>query len=183
MAAWLAWLKSRLLLPPGTEQDEGELAADMLASRLRDLQAMQLGAVWLSSRPILGRDVFARAEPENLIEIDRSRLALDAAGLVRAYLGALRRNAGRQIYRPAGISFWTVKDALARLERLVGQLPDWSTLEHFLPPDLIEPQQRRAATASTLLAGLELARNGLLRLRQDQIFGPILIGAATESAS
>jgi segregation and condensation protein A len=178
MAAWLAWLKSRLLLPDGADQDDAEQAAGILASRLRDLQAMQQGAAWLGGRPMLGRDVFARAEPENLVEVDRSRLALDAGGLVRAYLSALRRTAGKRLYRPAAVTFWTVKDALARLERLVGHLPDWSVLEGFLPPGLVERQQCRAAVASTLLACLELARNGLLRLRQDQMFGPIMIGTA-----
>jgi len=178
MAAWLAWLKSRLLLPAAElDPEEGPLAADALAARLRALQAMREAAAWLGSRPILGRDVFARAEPEDLTEIDRSRLALDAAGLVRAYLAARRRTAGQRRYRPAAVSLWTVKDALARLERMLGSLPDWSALERFMPPGLTSPQERRVATASTLLAGLELARNGVLRLRQDASFGPILIGA------
>jgi len=180
MAAWLAWLKSRLLLPAGEELEEGELAADALASRLRDLQAMREAALWLGARPLLGRDVFIRAEPEDLTEIDRSRLALDAAGLSRAYLAAVRRTMGKRQYRPAEVNIWTVKDALGRLERLLGRLPDWSTLERFLPHDLATGRERRAATASTLLAGLELARNGVIRLRQDVTFGPILIGAVTE---
>jgi segregation and condensation protein A len=180
MAAWLAWLKSRLLLPDGEELEEGELAADTLASRLRDLQAMREAAAWLGARPVLGRDVFARAEAENLTEIDRSRLALDSAGLSRAYLTAVRRTMGKRRYRPAEVNIWTVKDALARLERLLGTLPDWSTLELFLPPDLTSGRERRAATASTLLAGLELARSGVLRLRQEVTFGPILIGLMGE---
>jgi segregation and condensation protein A len=176
MAAWLAWLKSRLLLPDEAALEEGELAADALANRLRDLQAMRQAALWLGAQPQLGRDVFARTEPEDLTEIDRSRLALDAAGLTRAYLAAVRRTLGKRRYRPAEVNIWTVKDALARLQRLLGSLPDWTTLDQFLPPGLASNRERRAATASTLLAGLELARNGILRLRQDNHFGPILIG-------
>ena len=176
MAAWLTWLKSRLLLPPGTEaQEEGEQAAEVLAARLRDLQAIRVAAVWLSNRPLLGQDVFARGMPEDLTETDRSRLALDLPGLMRAYLLALRRGAGNRPYRPAQVTLWTIQDALRRLAHLVGSLPDWSSLERFLPDSPVTPLQRRAALASTLVAGLELARFGTLRLRQEAPFGPILL--------
>ena len=181
MAAWLAWLKSRLLLPPGSDAAaEAELAADVLAERLRDLQAMQAAAAWLGARKLLGIDVFARARPEDFSELDRSRLGADTVGLVRAYLAALRRQAGQRRYRPREVTFWTVRDALGRLASLVGSLPDWSDLEHFLPPELAGPLERRAARASTLLAGLELARHGEVRLRQDSAFGPILVSSATQ---
>src|SRR5580693_2779362 len=99
MAAWLAWLKSRLLLPEGADAEEGEQAAEVLAARLRDLSAMRAGAVWLSGRPQLGREVFARGAPEDNTEIDRSRLALDLGSLVRAYLLAMRRRAGARRYQ------------------------------------------------------------------------------------
>jgi segregation and condensation protein A len=179
MAAWLAWLKSRLLLPAGSAaQEEGEQAAEVLAARLRDLQAIRLASVWLSDRPVLGRDVFARGAPEDLTETDRSRLALDLAGLMRAYLMALRRSAGTKQYRPAAVTIWTIQDALARLAALVGSLPDWTSLERFLPEGAATALQRRAAMASTLMAGLEMARGGLLRLRQEQPFGPILLHRA-----
>ena len=181
MAAWLAWLKSRLILPAGTEAaEEGEVAGEILAARLRDLQTMRAAAQWLGDRPQLGREVFARGAPEDLTEVDRSRLALDVAGLVRAYLSALRRSAGRNTYRPRPLSLWTVKDALQRLAALVGSLPDWSTLDSFLPEFIGTPMERRGALASTLIAGLELARGGALRLRQEAAFGPILVrrGAA-----
>jgi segregation and condensation protein A len=98
MAAWLAWLKSRLLLPEGADAEEGEQAAEILAARLRDLSAMRAGAVWLSGRPQLGREVFARGTPEDNTEIDRSRLALDLGSLVRAYLLAMRRRVGARRY-------------------------------------------------------------------------------------
>jgi segregation and condensation protein A len=176
MAAWLTWLKSRLLLPAGSAaQEEGEQAAEVLAARLRDLQAIRLAAVWLGNRVVLGRDVFARGMPEELTETDRSRLVLDLPGLMRAFLLAMRRGAGSRHYRPTPVTVWTIKDALARLAGMVGSLPDWTSLERFLPEDPGTPLQRRAAMASTLLAGLEMARDGLVRLRQARQFGPILL--------
>ena len=176
MAAWLTWLKSRLLLPKGHEAaDEAETAAEVLAARLRSLQAMRLAAAWLGARPQLGHDVFARGLPEDLVETDRSRLALDVPGLLRAYLAAMRRAGSRRRYTPQARTVWTVKDALSRLALLVGNLPDWASLEQFLPETLGTPLQRRAALSSTLLAGLEMARGGAVRLRQEEEFGPILV--------
>lgn len=179
MAAWLAWLKSRLLLPPGSpEAEEGERAADVLAARLASLEAMRAAALWLGARPLLGRDVFARGTPESFIEIDRSRLRLDVPALLTAYLGARRRGHSATRYEPPPLTFWTVQDALGRLERLLGSLPDWASLEQFLPDSVLGPAERRAALASTLVATLELARDGALKLRQERPFGPILVGRA-----
>ena len=177
MAAWLTWLKSRLLLPAGEEAEEAELAAETLASRLRDLQAVRALSAWLGHRPALGFDVFARASPEDHAEIDRSRLSADLPGLMRAYLAALRRAAGTRAYRPIAITYWSVQDALARLASLLGGVPNWASLERFLPDLPGSPIARRAAMASTLLASLEQARDGRLRLRQVDAFGPILVRA------
>jgi segregation and condensation protein A len=183
MAAWLAWLKSRLLLPKDDDQAEDtERAAETLAARLLDLQAMRAAALWLDARAQLGRDVFARGLPESLTEVDRSRLALDLPGMMRAYLSAMRRGAAAKPYRPTPMTLWSVQDALGRLAALVGGLPPWSTLEQYLPDRSDSPLERRAALASTLLAGLELARGGALRLRQETAFGPILVrGYNTEA--
>jgi segregation and condensation protein A len=178
MAAWLAWLKSRLLLPEGAEAEEGEEAAQVLAERLRDLSTMRAAAQWLSARPQLGHDVFARGAPEDHTEIDRSRLALDLGSLVRGYLQALRRRNQSRRYQPRPLNLWSVQHALRRLGALLGSLPDWTSLEQFLPDSLIGPLERRAAFASTLLAGLELARTGTVRLRQERAFGPILVRRA-----
>ncbi len=176
MAAWLAWLKSRLLLPPEeAEAEEGEQAAEVLAGRLTALSAMRAAAAWLTGRPQLGHDVFARGAPESLVSVDRSAVALDLPGLLRAYLGALRRAGSQRRYRPAPVTLWTVQDALGRLGGLLGRMPDWSSLERFLPDNLRAPLAHRAALASTLLAGLELARGGALTLRQERAFGPILL--------
>ena len=183
MAAWLTWLKSRLLLPADAAADEdGEQAAEVLAQRLRDLHAMRAAAGWLGNRPLLGRDVFARGAPEDLTEIDRSRLALDLPGLVRAYLAACRRASANRRYRPPPLTLWTVQDALARLGAMLGGLADWTGLERFLPAELSGALARRAAVASTLVAGLELARGGVLRVAQEQPFGPILLRRQAEDA-
>ena len=176
MAAWLTWLKSRLLLPAGSgPAEEGEAAAETLAGRLRDLQAMRAAALWLGARPQLGHEMFARGLPEALTETDRSRLALDLPGMMRAYMAALRRGTAHRPYRPAPAVLWSVQDALGRLGQLLGSLPDWAALERFLPPVMAGPLERRAALAATLLAGLELAREGTVRLRQDAAFSPILL--------
>ena len=176
MAAWLAWLKSRLLLPPGdAAAEEGELAAEALAGRLRDLADVRALAAWLGGRPQLGQDVFARGVPEDLVATDRSRLSADITGLLRAFLVAIRRANATRVYRPRPVSLWSVQDALARLGLLIGSLPDWTELSRFLPDDLATPLQRRGAMASALIAGLEMARSGTLALRQETAWGPILL--------
>ncbi len=181
MAAWLTWLKSRLLLPEGAGPDEeaGE-AAEVLAARLDALAQMQRAAVWLAGRPQLGQAVFARGAPESLVAIDRSGLAADLAGLMRGYMAAARRAGGQRMYRPKPPPLWTVADATARLERMLGQAmrtapSQWTALDRFVPNLGGDEVQRRAALASTLLAGLELARSGVLDLRQDEPFGTILV--------
>jgi segregation and condensation protein A len=181
MAAWLAWLKSRLLVPAAAEvPEEAEEAAEALAARLRELQTMRAAAQWLGARPQLGQELFARGGPEDFAVVDRSKLALEVGGLMRAYLGALRRAGGARPYRPPGVTLWSVQEALARLAGLVGRLPDWSTLDAYLPEEIGTPLERRGALASTLLAGLEMARGGALRLRQDTAFGPIHVRRGAE---
>ena len=187
MAAWLAWLKSRLLLPddPAAAED-GEAAAELLQARLLELAGMRRAADWLQRRPQLGRDVFARGAEEALREIDRSGLALDLGQLLGAYMTACRRTAGRRVYRPRAPGFWTMQEALDRLRRLLGELaPDWCDLDRFLPTPTDSAQallQRRAAIAGTLLAGLELVRDGALEIRQDRAFGPVLVRACRDAA-
>ncbi|MDE2582553.1 MAG: segregation/condensation protein A [Rhodospirillales bacterium] len=184
MAAWLTWLKSRLLLPADSAAaEEAEEAAEVLAARLRDLMAIRAAARWLGDRPALGRDVFARGAPEDHTEIDRSGLALSLPALLRAYLGALRRGGGKQRYRPRPLTVWTVQDALARLRILLGSLPDGASLEQFLPDFAATPTERKAALASTLLAGLELARDGAVELQQDRPFGPLRLRPTVPAAA
>lgn len=175
MAAWLTWLKSRLLVPQLGDAEDAEDAAEILQARLQDLQAMRQAALWLAHRPQLNWDVFERGIAEDLTEIDRSRLKLDMSGLLAAYLSARRRSGGRQRYRPRPMVYFSVQDALLRVKRLLGGIPDWASLEQFLPEGVENGVPRRAALSATLIAGLEMARHGQLDLRQDETFGPILI--------
>ncbi|WP_419757337.1 segregation and condensation protein A [Acidisoma sp.] len=177
MAAWLAWLKSRLLVPAGVEEAENAgLLADTLAGRLAELQTMRHAARWLGNSPQLGVDVFARGMPEDLTETDRSGLRLDLPGLLRGHVAALRRQAANRRYIPRPMVWWSVQDALRRLGLMMGQAPEWTELQNFLPEKMSpEPLARRAAIASTLLAGLEMARGGAVDLRQEECFGPIML--------
>lgn len=184
MAAWLAWLKSRLLLPiqvPGG--DEGEQAADVLAARLRELEAMRAAGQWLARRPQLRHEVFSRGAAENLTELDRSGLVADLPALLRGYLDAARRVAAQRVYRPRqlALNFWTVQDALKRLSAVLGDMPPWSALEEFVPAHF-SGRERRAAIASTLVATLELARGGGVEIRQDDAFAPIRIAPGGKTA-
>jgi len=176
MAAWLTWLKSRLLVPAANDDlESGEMAAEALAARLREMNVIRTLAAWLGARPVLGQDVFARGAPQSHHEYDRSRIIIEAGPFVRAYLEAIRRGTKSSPYTPRALTLWTVQDALRRLADLVGNLPDWTVLEQFLPDHLDSPTERRAALASTLLASLEMARNGTVRLRQEGPFAPILV--------
>lgn len=178
MAAWLAWLKSRLLLPPEPDP-EAEGAAGNLAERLALLARMRAGAAWLAARPRLGEAVFARGAPERLTECDCSGIRADMPALLRGLMDALRRRAAQRRYAPRQLSFnfWTVQEALQRLSATLGDMPGWATLEQFLP-DNLDGIERRAAIASTLIASLELARGGAAHLRQDAPFAPILVAAS-----
>jgi segregation and condensation protein A len=175
MAAWLTWLKSRLLIPQTGEPEDAEAAAETLAARLIDLQAIRAAAAWMGKRPQRGWDFFARGAPEDFSETDRSRLSVSLSGLLSAYLAARRRAGAGAKYRPKPMTYFSVQEALARLSRLIGSVPDWSTLESFLPEGLDPGLPRRAALSATLVAGLEMAREGGILLRQEAQFGPILV--------
>jgi segregation and condensation protein A len=177
MAAWLTWLKSRLLVPAGADEaDDPEQIAEHLTGRLQALELIRAAAAWLGCRPILGVDVFAQGASEDHTVIDDSQLVIDQAAFLSSYLRARRRGTKRVAYQPRKLSWFTVQDALKRLTSMLGTMPDWTSLEHFLPAiqggDELE---HRAALASTLIAGLELARGGHLRLRQEEAFSPILV--------
>jgi segregation and condensation protein A len=185
MAAWLTWLKSRLLVPAAANDDDlenGEMAAEALAARLREMNVIRTLAAWLAARPVLGQDVFARGAPESHVDYDRSRIVIEAGPFVRAYLDAIRRGTKTTTYVPRPLTLWTVQDALRRLADLMGNLPDWTILEDFLPADMDSPTERRAALSSTLLASLEMARGGAVQLRQEQAFGPILVRQGSAAA-
>jgi segregation and condensation protein A len=175
MAAWLAYLKSRLLLPQPPEDDEpsgAELAAE-LEHRLRLLQAMQTAGGRLMARPRIGQDVFLRGAPEGLAVIAVPVYELGLYELLRAYGEGRRTKAAVLAIEPA--AFHSMDDALKRLARFLGRVPDWLELTSFLPEELRGELFRRSALAATFAATLELARSGRIELRQDRAFGPIYL--------
>lgn len=179
MAAWLAWLKSRLLLPAEAAPDEdAEEAASLLQDRLIELDRMRVAAAWIAERPQLRRDVHPRGAAESLVAYDRSGLVAEPGALIAAYVAMVRRQAGRRVYRPKVRRYWSVQDALSRLRSMLGDIaamPGWQALSAFLPETLEDAQGRRGALAGALLASLELARGGELELKQDEAFGEIML--------
>ncbi|WP_246103881.1 segregation and condensation protein A [Swaminathania salitolerans] len=182
MAAWLTWLKSRLLLPAEAEPDnEAEQAAGLLQERLRELDAIRALAAWLDDRPCLGADVFARGCAEDMTRIDRTGLRVDLPGLIGAYLAMMRRKGRRRFYAPPRPRYWTVSEAVSALQRLLNtsEVAGWQRLAILLPArDAESPRARAAAMASALVAGLEMAKTGVVELRQDACFADILLRAS-----
>jgi segregation and condensation protein A len=177
MAAWLAYLKSRLLIPapPGTGESQPDDLAVRLAFRLQRLQAMRDASENLMKRSVLGRDVFARGAPEPLIFDTRRQHGDNLIDLLKAYAERRQQKMRRQTYTIKKQQAWSIKEARSALERLVGAMDDWGTFDTWLSDYLTEPEMRRTVTASSFTASLELAREGLLELRQDGPFKPIYL--------
>lgn len=176
MAAWLAYLKSRLLLPEPQADDEpsGQDLAAALAFQLQRLEAMQTAGQTLFARALLGRDVFPRGAPEGVRNVTRGVYELSLFDLLKAYADHRRRQDGAVLHIDR-LELLSMDDALQRLSRLVGRTPGWSTLASYLPEDLRPGIVTRAALAAMFAASLELAREGRIVLRQDQMFGPIFV--------
>lgn len=175
MAAWLAYLKSRLMLPEPTEDDEpggAELAA-ALALRLRRLEAMRTAAALLVNRARLGRNVFARGAPEIRIE-RKGAYSASLYDLLSAYARQHGREADATYHMPRRV-VWSLVDAREILTRLLGKIAEWTPLSVFLSPYLAVEETRRTATASSFGASLELAREGKLELRQARPFAPVML--------
>ena len=183
MAAWLAYLKSRLLLPDLGEEDEptGEQMAAALAFQLRRLEAMQDAGQKLMARSHLGREFFRRGAPETFRALINPVLEVTLYDLLRAYGNQKRRIEGGSLHIEA-FEIFTVEDALHRLQSLLGSSPAWESLWHFLPEGVLEWLVQRSAIASTFTASLELAREGKIKLRQSGPFGPIYLKAADTNA-
>jgi len=176
MAAWLAYMKSRLLLPQPPEDDEpsgAELAAE-LEHRLRLLEAMQAASRRLMARPRVGQDVFLRGAAEGLAVIPVPVYELGLYELLRAY-GESRHRTTTTVLAIEPSGFYSMDDALKRLAYFLGRVPDWRELARFLPGDLRDEAILRSALAATFAATLELARRGRIELRQDRAFGPIYL--------
>lgn len=183
MAAWLAYLKSRLLLPdpqPADEPSGAELAA-ALTHQLQRLEAMQQAGARLMARPQLGREVFARGAPEGLPKVLRPIYEATLYDLLKAYGEQRQRKEAIGVLHIAATELYSMDDALHRLERLVGRVPEWRTLASFLPPGLRGGVVGRSAIAATFAATLEMVRAGKVQLRQDSTFGPIYLRSPPET--
>ena len=184
MAAWLAFLKSKLLLP--AEQDEdgeptGEELAQLLAFRLKRLDAMREAAAQLMTRKRLGRDVFARGMPEPLRISRKSTYQADLYDLLKAYAQQRQRTAVRT-WQVRQRTVWSLKEAREELERLLGMTCDWAPLDQLLAEFLVGPELRKTALASGFTASLEMTREGVLELRQTKLFAPLLIRRRNNAA-
>lgn len=184
-AAWLAYLKSRLLLPV-EESDDGEPDAEEMAARLafqlQRLEAMRKAAAQLLGRDRLGRDVFARGAPES-VSVEKS---ITWTATLYDLLSAYARQKSQNSYRPLHIErpkAYAMEQAMARLRNTLGDAPNWTRLEMFLPEDWRDERLSRSAIASTFAASLELAREGVLNLKQDEPFGPIYLRNGSAEAA
>jgi segregation and condensation protein A len=177
MAAWLAYLKSCLLLPKDPEQDPSpEEIALRLQLRLQRLDAMREAGARLLGRDRIGRDVFLRGAPEGLRLIRKAAWQVRDFDLFAAY-GAVRARTQPAMHVVHARAVMTLEEAIERVGRMIGMALDWTFLESFLPATQ-DPQFRRSALASSFVAALELARRGRLDIAQDEPFAPIKLKAA-----
>ncbi|MEM7423419.1 MAG: ScpA family protein [Pseudomonadota bacterium] len=186
MAAWLAFLKSRLLLPKAEAPDDGFSGEEMavhLAFQLQRLEAMRTAAAQLMGRDQLGRDFFRRGMTETLTVRRRTTWDASLSDLLKAYA----RVKTREEYRPLNFdprAVFTIDAAMERLTALMGRLPDWQTLVECLPEGwVLEPARRRSAMASSFSAVLELAKRGDVEIRQSGVFEPIYVRPNPASGS
>ncbi len=176
MAAWLAYLKSRLLLPDEAAPD-GPSAEDManaLAWRLKRLEAFREVSSRLMGRPQLQRDVFQRGDPEPVADIKHPQWNATLYDLLTAYATQRQRGAFAHVQFKAR-SVWSLQEAREALERLLGKTEDWSRLDEFLISYLVEPAMRATVFASSLAATLELVREGQIEVHQQGAFAPIYL--------
>jgi len=177
MAAWLAYLKSCLLLPKDPEQDPSpEEIALRLQMRLQRLDAMREAGARLLGRDRIGRDVFVRGNPEGLRLVRKAAWQVRDFDLFAAY-GAVRARTQPAMHVVHARAVMTLDEAIERVSKMIGMALDWTFLESFLPSSQ-DPQFRRSALASSFLAALELARRGRLDIAQDEPFAPIKLRAA-----
>jgi segregation and condensation protein A len=177
MAAWLAFLKSKLLLPAEPleegEPSGAELAA-LLAFRLKRLHAMREASAQLMTRKRLGRDVFARGLPEPIRITRQNVYDANVYDLLKAYSQQRQRTAVTSL-RMTPRTVWSLKEARGELERLLGMNLDWAPLDRLLAEFLVEPELRKTALASSFTATLEMTREGALEIRQAKSFAPLLV--------
>ena len=176
MAAWLAYLKSRLMVPQTASDDEptGEMMAALLQFRLKRLEAMRRAAMQLTNRPLLGRQIFARGAPEPVTVKKHALWEASLFDLLKAY--ATQRERGIPTdYVPFERHVWSLQDARDILNRLIGENMDWVPLDAYLSEYLARPEERLTAIASTFASSLELVRQGQIEIQQSLAFGPLLM--------
>jgi segregation and condensation protein A len=176
MAAWLAYLKSRLLLPEQhpAEGLSAEEMANALALRLRRLEAIRKFAEQLMNRPQLGRDIFERGQPEPIAEIKHPQWSATFYDLLSAY-ASRRQIQSRSVVRVAKRTVWSLAEAREALERLIGQSMDWSPLDQYLVAYLTDPAMHATVLASSFAAALEMIREGRLEAHQQGAFSPLYL--------
>jgi segregation and condensation protein A len=174
MAAWLAFLKSRLLLPepPTPDGPSAEEMATALANRLRRLEAIREASNRLMNRPQLQRDIFPRGNPESIAEIRHQKYTATLFDLLTAYATQRQQRVLASVHL-AKRTVWSLSEARASLERLIGLAEDWSCLDEYLLAYVVEPSQRATVFASSFAAALELVREGEMELNQKEAFAPL----------
>jgi segregation and condensation protein A len=184
MAAWLTYLKSRLLIPqpPKEGETEPQDMAQRLAYRLQRLQAMRDAAEKLMNGEQLGRDVFERGAPEALVVETQKEYGDTLIDLLKAYAGRRQRKMVHQSYTVKKQAVWSIKEARETLERLLGVMDEWGTFDLWLEKYISQPETRRSVRASSFTASLELAREGVIELRQDEAFQPIFLRRRASAA-
>ena len=186
MAAWLAYLKSRLLLPepPTPDGPSAEEMATALANRLRRLEAIREAANRLMNRPQFQRDIFPRGNPESIAEIRHPKFTATLFDLLTAY-SAQRQQRVLATVHMAKRTVWSLAEARASLERLVGmtESEDWSCLDDFLLSYVVDPSQKATVFASSFAAALELVREGEMELNQKEAFAPLYFRKRPSQAS
>jgi segregation and condensation protein A len=176
MAAWLAYLKSRLLLPEAAPAD-GQSAEDMalaLAHRLRRLEAFRNVATQLMGRPQLNRDIFPRGAPERIAIVTQPEWTATLYDLLTAYTSQRQQTVLSRV-RFAKRTVWSLAEARAALERMIGQTSDWTQLDGFLLTYLVEPAMRATVFASSFASALELVREGEAEIHQKEAFAPLFM--------
>ena len=183
MAAWLAYLKSRLLLPDPPKGEE-PLAADLaaaLARRLKHLEAIRAVSELLMNRPRLGRDIFARGLPQPIEVIKTSDYQASLYDLLSAYASQRQKNANARVtFAPRKV--WSIAEARVALERLCGAARDWTVVDDYLIDYCVTPELRRTVRASCFSASLEMVREGRIEIRQDRAFAPLWLRGARPRA-
>ena len=177
-AAWLAFLKSKLLLPVEAKQDDGPSGEEMalyLAFRLKRLEAMRDAVARLFTRKQLGVDIFSRGMPEGIRTIRKSDYWASVYDLLKAYAEQRRRTAMVAPVKMGGRTVWSIREARERLERLFGIPGNWSVLDSYIEDYLRDAEFSKTALASSFGATLELTREGFTELRQAQAFAPIYV--------